>query len=232
MVEGDATARMMKPGLYDFNLRQNRIRVFDGQAIVQDDDKQIKLKGGHELTLASNVPAKAEGFDKKAYETGDLYNWSSLRSDYVAEANVKRPISWLRADGGVPASGVLDGGAPAGRVGIGIHGSRHTRSCPGMESSTARLGGDSIHRASCTKLRSTVDISITPLMRRTFVRGVRVGTMRQALLIRTVSTPELEPSMVPSTQGQRQREACVVPSLVDSMGGGSSHEGFHGGMMR
>jgi hypothetical protein len=88
IVEGDATARIMKPGLYDFDLQQNQMRVFDGEAMVQEGDKQIKLKAGHELAVAANGPEKADKFDKKAFSGDDLYRWSSLRSDYVAEANV------------------------------------------------------------------------------------------------------------------------------------------------
>src|SRR5579863_3119763 len=85
--EGAATARILKPGLYDFDLQQNQMRVFDGEAMVQVGDKQIKLKGDHELAVA-NGPQKTEKFDKKALNGDDLYRWSSLRSDYVAEANV------------------------------------------------------------------------------------------------------------------------------------------------
>ena len=88
IVEGNATARIMKPGLYDFDLQQNQMRVFDGEAMIQDGDKQIKLKSGHELAVAANAPEKAEKFDKKAMNGDDLYRWSSLRSDYEAEANV------------------------------------------------------------------------------------------------------------------------------------------------
>ena len=88
ILEGTTTTRIMKTGLYDFDLQQNQIRVFDGEAMVQEGDKQIKLKGGHELTAAANAPEKAEKFDKKAMNGDDLYRWSSLRSDYVAEANV------------------------------------------------------------------------------------------------------------------------------------------------
>src|SRR6266849_3032492 len=53
VVQGDATARIMKPGLYDFDSQQNQIRVFDGEAMVREGDKQIKLKAGHELTVAA-----------------------------------------------------------------------------------------------------------------------------------------------------------------------------------
>jgi hypothetical protein len=111
VVEGNATVRITKPGLYDFDLQQNQIRVFDGEAMVQDGDKQIKLKGGHDLSLASNTPEKSAKFDKKALNGDDLYRWSSLRSDYVAEANV---------DGAriVAASGWY-GGYGAGYWGVG-----------------------------------------------------------------------------------------------------------------
>jgi hypothetical protein len=88
ITEGNATARIMKAGLYDFDLQQNQMRVFDGELIVRVGDKQIKLKGDHELSVAANTPQKTEKFDKKALEADDLYRWSSLRSDYVAEANV------------------------------------------------------------------------------------------------------------------------------------------------
>ncbi|MGC2169827.1 MAG: hypothetical protein WA623_00415 [Candidatus Sulfotelmatobacter sp.] len=88
IAEGEATATMLKPGLYDFNLRQNTMRVFDGEATVQDGDRQIKLKAGRDLMLGSNASMRAVKFNKKEYEDGDLYSWSSLRSDYLAEANV------------------------------------------------------------------------------------------------------------------------------------------------
>jgi hypothetical protein len=86
--EGDAAARLLKPGLYDFDLRQNQMRVFDGEAMVKAGDRQINVKAGHDVVVESGASVKAAKFDKKEYESGDLYNWSSLRSDYEAEANV------------------------------------------------------------------------------------------------------------------------------------------------
>jgi hypothetical protein len=88
IVEGNATAHIVKPGLYDFDLQQNAMRVFDGEAMVQEGDRQIKLKAGHELLVAADASPKPQKFDKKAMTGDDLYRWSSLRSDYVAEANV------------------------------------------------------------------------------------------------------------------------------------------------
>lgn len=64
--EGNSSARILKPGLYDFDLQQNQIRVFDGEAMVQEGDRQIKLKADHELAVAPNAPEKTEKFDNKA----------------------------------------------------------------------------------------------------------------------------------------------------------------------
>ena len=99
--EGNATARLMKTGLYDFDLQQNQIRVFDGEAMVRVGDKQIKLTGGHDLSVAANAPEKSEKFDKKALQADDLYRWSSLRSDYVAEANIDEARTFVGNDWGL-----------------------------------------------------------------------------------------------------------------------------------
>jgi len=85
---GNAVAHLLKPGLYDFDLNQNQIRVFDGKAEVQEGDRQVTVKSGHEIAITDNAPRKAAKFDKKALENDDLYKWSSLRSAYLAEANV------------------------------------------------------------------------------------------------------------------------------------------------
>jgi hypothetical protein len=100
VIEGDVVARMMKPGLYDFNLRQNEIRVFDGKVEVQDGDRPVAVKGGHELPVAADAKVKEASFNKKEYESGDLYNWSSLRSSYLAEANVDEANTLAASDWG------------------------------------------------------------------------------------------------------------------------------------
>jgi hypothetical protein len=83
--EGNASARLEKKGFYDFAADQGVVRVFSGQAEIQESDQHVKVKGSHEVMLATEN-LQARGFDKKAYE-GNLYNWSKLRSSYMAEAN-------------------------------------------------------------------------------------------------------------------------------------------------
>ena len=83
--QDDATTRLLKTGLYDFSASQDQVRVFKGEAQVNDGDKQIKVKEGHELTL--NAPElKSAKFDKKDDEN-DFYNWSSLRDEYLSDAS-------------------------------------------------------------------------------------------------------------------------------------------------
>lgn len=84
--EDGASAQLVKNGFYDFEATQGQIRVLDGQAMVRAGDRDVKVKGGHEVDLNA-ASVKAHGFDKKTYEASDLYNWSSLRSAYEAEAN-------------------------------------------------------------------------------------------------------------------------------------------------
>jgi len=84
--EDGATIHLQKTGLYVFDADRAQFRVFDGQAMVQTENKHVTVKGGHELNLNITM-LKTQKFDKKSYEAGDLYEWSSLRSAYVAEAN-------------------------------------------------------------------------------------------------------------------------------------------------
>jgi hypothetical protein len=107
--ENGAVTHLNKTGLYDFDADTGQIRVLKGEAIVQDADRQVKVKGGHELSL--NAPKlKPEGFDKKAFESDDLYRWSSLRSSYVAEANVDAAPRYYAGDTGWYGSGWIGSG--------------------------------------------------------------------------------------------------------------------------
>ena len=86
--DAGTTTQLLKTGLYEFNQNQREMRVFDGKAFVESGHEHVDVKGGREITLASNDLSKPRKFDKKSYEEGDLFRWSSLRSGYLAEANV------------------------------------------------------------------------------------------------------------------------------------------------
>jgi hypothetical protein len=97
--ENGTTTQIKKTGLYDFDADHNVVRVFDGMAMVRDNDHEVKVKGGRELSLSQNGKPKASKFDRKALQSTELYRWSSLRSDYLAEANVNAARIYF-ADGG------------------------------------------------------------------------------------------------------------------------------------
>jgi hypothetical protein len=101
VTEDGASTRLLKTGLYDFDATSGQVRVFSGKAKVFADDRNMTVKGGHELTLNATGKLKAKGFDKDAYAKNDeLYRWSSLRSDYLAQANVNTASTYI-VDGGL-----------------------------------------------------------------------------------------------------------------------------------
>lgn len=83
-----ANTKLAKTGLYDFNATNGDVRVFDGRAVVRADDHDITVKKNHELAF-NDPKLKAKGFDKnQVAKNDDLYRWSSLRSQYLSEANI------------------------------------------------------------------------------------------------------------------------------------------------
>jgi hypothetical protein len=88
IVDNGVTTQLMKTGYYEFDANQPEALVFDGRAEVQTgDSKWETVKSHHELALvADGAREKTVSFD--SHPTNDeLYNWSSLRSHYLAEAN-------------------------------------------------------------------------------------------------------------------------------------------------
>jgi len=98
VLQGNFTIDLQKKGLYDFDAAEHQVRVFDGEALATSGSRSIELKGGHELNIADANDAKAHGFDKKKLE-GELYNWSSLRSSYLAEANIGSARTYVSGPG-------------------------------------------------------------------------------------------------------------------------------------
>jgi hypothetical protein len=85
VLEHGATASILKYGLYRFDTDQNRIQVIDGKLRVTENSQTKELGQGKEVAI-NGEPLKTVGFDRKAED--DLYRWSSVRSAYLAEANV------------------------------------------------------------------------------------------------------------------------------------------------
>jgi hypothetical protein len=85
--------QLLKNGLYAFDAGSSTVRVFDGKAAVypgadlQANIKPIDVKGDRELVL-NGEPLKPQHFNKDQASADPLYKWSSLRSEYLGEANV------------------------------------------------------------------------------------------------------------------------------------------------
>jgi hypothetical protein len=88
IVDNGVTTQLLKTGYYEFDANQPEALVFDGRAEVETGDgKWEAVKGHHEMALvADSAREKTVGFDSHP-TNNELYNWSSLRSQYLAEAN-------------------------------------------------------------------------------------------------------------------------------------------------
>src|SRR5215470_3828898 len=84
--------QLLKNGLYEFDSNPYEVRVFNGKAAVfpsfngESNARAIVVKNSHELTLNPGDFGNSQHFNKNASED-DLYKWSSLRSEYLGEAN-------------------------------------------------------------------------------------------------------------------------------------------------
>lgn len=77
---------IQKNGVYEFTTDPPSVAVYDGKVQVTEGDRTAKLGKGKEVMLpAPNAPLKAQKFDRN--QTGALYQWSSARSEYLAQAN-------------------------------------------------------------------------------------------------------------------------------------------------
>jgi hypothetical protein len=89
IAEDGAKVRLTKTGLYDFDADGDLVRVYQGKADVEVGGRNIEVKNEHQLAFNAGGSMKPEKFDKGQLQD-DLYRWSSLRSSYLAEANVDR----------------------------------------------------------------------------------------------------------------------------------------------
>jgi len=88
VLENQVPVQLVKPGLYEFDAESNSVKVFKGEAAaLRPNEKFVAVKSGHELNLSDNAELKPVKFDVNAEEQSGLYRWSSLRSDYLSQAN-------------------------------------------------------------------------------------------------------------------------------------------------
>lgn len=88
IVENNVPVQLLKPGYYEFNADHGNVLVFNGEAAaVRHDGKFVTIKAHHDLSVAGGPQLKSASFDEGEQQQSDLYRWSSLRSDYLAQAN-------------------------------------------------------------------------------------------------------------------------------------------------
>lgn len=90
VIDAEVTTRLNKRGYYEFDANHPEAMVFKGEAHVQvNDNKWREIKQHHEFALNEGpqlASEKPQNFNENE-EKDELYNWNSLRSQYMAEAN-------------------------------------------------------------------------------------------------------------------------------------------------
>ena len=102
IINGGVPTQLLKAGLYEFNAGSDTAEVFTGKAAVHEADGQwMVIKGHHELALNAGDALKPRDFDTRTAQD-DLYNWSSLRSQYLSEANMQLAQQYTGGPGFAP----------------------------------------------------------------------------------------------------------------------------------
>lgn len=91
IIDNGVTTRLEKRGFYEFLANQSgnesKVLVFSGKAQVEMGDGKYQGVGkGHEVALVASAQEKPEKFQTDNAQD-NLYNWSKLRSQYMAEQN-------------------------------------------------------------------------------------------------------------------------------------------------
>jgi hypothetical protein len=87
VIDGGVVTQLTKTGYYEFDANHPEALVFKGRAEVSlGDNRWEAVKDHHDVALVSGTREKPQDFDSKPSDD-ELYNWSSLRSQYLAEAN-------------------------------------------------------------------------------------------------------------------------------------------------
>lgn len=89
VLENNVPVQLVQTGLYEFNADNGTVMVFQGKAAIpKGHGHWTTIKSDHEVNVAEGpADLHAVKFNSNQQEDAGLYRWSSLRSDYLAEAN-------------------------------------------------------------------------------------------------------------------------------------------------
>jgi hypothetical protein len=85
--QDEASTKLLKNGLYEFDAGHSQVRVYRGKADVFVGDQKVSLGGEREVTLGTEGKLRAHDFDTRQY-ADDFYRWCGLRSAYLSEATI------------------------------------------------------------------------------------------------------------------------------------------------
>jgi hypothetical protein len=87
VLEHDATAQLLKKGLYEFDAELRQFLVFKGEVVVQQGNTSVVATSGRRVTRNFSGEMIASKFNKRVFERSDLHRFSSMRAKYLAEVN-------------------------------------------------------------------------------------------------------------------------------------------------
>jgi hypothetical protein len=108
VLEDNATAQLLKKGLYEFDAEQRQFLVFRGKVVVQQANKSVIATSGRRVTRSSSGELSASEFNRKVFKRSDLSRFSNMRAKYLAELNASQWESYYRP--GWRGSGMRGGG--------------------------------------------------------------------------------------------------------------------------
>lgn len=114
LVHNGDSMLLVKHGLYRIDSDPARFKVYEGEAIVKAESGQLTLRSGKETSLGDALMATS--FDKN--DTDALYNWSSRRAGYVAQANASSATA-MNTGGGYFSNGFFNSALLGGYGGLG-----------------------------------------------------------------------------------------------------------------
>ena len=97
--QNDATTKLLKKGLYDFDADHQQIRVLKGAVEVYVKDQNIKVNDRRALALSDQGKLNARNYDTLRYED-EFFRWNALRSGYLSEAGIDEAREYVGAGPG------------------------------------------------------------------------------------------------------------------------------------
>ena len=118
--QNGATTQLLKTGIYEFDAANGAVRVYKGEALVQDGDRQVNVKGGHQLAVATentNGKLKTTKFSQSEYQDTDLYGSATFARSTWRKPTLMPPVCtglallvWMAPAGtGIRLSGATPG---------------------------------------------------------------------------------------------------------------------------